>query len=53
MLERCSAGVEQHALEAVGAGTSGAEGLNTREVNVLASLRDLFALSLLEEVRCL
>lgn len=36
--------------EAAAAAASGEE-LNTREVNVLSSLRDLFALSIVEEVR--
>eukprot|EP00903_Cladosiphon_okamuranus_P010404 g9842.t1 len=48
LLERFVAGVEQQREAAVAAAASGDE-LNTREVNVLASLRDLFALSLVEE----
>lgn len=57
LLEMCSAGVDQHAAAAAAsaaaasaANDSGGEGLNNREVNVLASLRDLFALSVLEQV---
>ena len=40
------------AVAAASAGGSAGEELNTREVNVLASLRDLFALSVVDEVRC-
>ncbi|CAM9403676.1 unnamed protein product [Scytosiphon promiscuus] len=51
LLERCSAGVEEQrrAAAMAGGGAGGEEELNTREVNVLASLRDLFALSIMEE----
>lgn len=48
LLERFAAGVEQQREAAAAA--AGGEELNTREVNVLASLRDLFALSIVEEV---
>ncbi|CAN0149307.1 unnamed protein product, partial [Ectocarpus fasciculatus] len=48
LLERCTAGVEQQREAAAAAAASGEE-LNTREVNVLSSLRDLFALSIVEE----
>ncbi|CBJ32604.1 acyl-CoA oxidase [Ectocarpus siliculosus] len=50
LVERCMAGVEQQreAAAAAAAAASGEE-LNTREVNVLSSLRDLFALSIVEE----
>ncbi|CAM9466670.1 unnamed protein product [Ectocarpus sp. 12 AP-2014] len=48
LVERCTAGVEQQREAAAAAAASGEE-LNTREVNVLSSLRDLFALSIVEE----
>eukprot|EP00752_Nemacystus_decipiens_P008875 g7920.t1 len=47
LLERFAVGVE-HQREAAAAAAGGDE-LNTREVNVLGSLRDLFALSIVEE----
>lgn len=47
-MERFSEGVEHQ--QARLASMEGDEGLNAREVNVLASLRDLFSLSVIEEV---
>ncbi|CAN0381866.1 unnamed protein product, partial [Ectocarpus sp. 8 AP-2014] len=49
LVERCTAGVEQQREAAAAAAAASGEELNTREVNVLSSLRDLFALSIVEE----
>ncbi|CAN0201692.1 unnamed protein product, partial [Ectocarpus sp. 13 AM-2016] len=49
LVERCTAGVEQQREVAAAAAAARGEELNTREVNVLSSLRDLFALSIVEE----
>ncbi|CAN0142500.1 unnamed protein product [Ascophyllum nodosum] len=48
LLERCSAGVEDLAVQSTTAAISG-DCLNRREVMVMATLRDLFALSMIEE----
>jgi len=54
LLEKCSSGVEDLAVRVAtegGSSTNGGESLNKREVMVLVTLRDLFALSMIEEVK--